>query len=552
MTTTQQTTDFSEYGAAFRRRRRVMVMLAFPAFMVAAAFALGLPNVYRSSAFIKFEAGEISGELQTGANANLSFAERRYADEYVVGLTNLVFRGDNTRGVLKEVELKAGEDPEAFVGNLFANTKAQTVRSEILDPDSGREKDIITGFAVSYDSDDPRRAVQVATWLSKAYIGASRQILEQRAGAAAQFFEAEADRYRINITDLEAKLADFRAQNYTSLPDSATANIGAIDRAERDLETAQLQIRTLTQNRIFLVQQLEQARGEAPEVGVLEALEREFVEKSAIYDPNHPDIVALRRKIDSIKTRGPAPANMTLQEQLAAQQADLAAVRQRYSDDHPDVKRIMRNVEQLQARIARGERAPAPPASPIATQLRTQMAAIDNEVAGLQARVVELRGRLAQLETRAEKTPLVEREYQNLNRDLDLARKKYNEILDNQMDAELKKAAITSGRADELKLIQSPGMPDAPTSPKRVAILIIGLLASIVIAFGGAIIAEILDQNVRGSRDVRQALAVAPLAVIPEIRHASFQRRLVLRLGAYAGCVLIGSALLTFAIRSMA
>ena len=526
-----------------------MVMLAFPAFMVAAAFAVGLPNVYRSAAFIKFEAGEVSGEVKTGAE-NLSFPERRYADEYVGGLTNIVFKGENLKGALKDVTLSPGEDPEAFLGDLSAKTKAQTVRSEILDPDSGREKDIITGFQVSYDSKDPRRSQQVATWLSKAYIGASRQILEQRAGAAAQFFAAEAERYRTNITQTEARLADFRAKYYGSLPDTANANIGALDRTERDLENAQLQIRTLSQNRIFLVQQLEAARAEPAETTALEALERELVEKSAIYDPNHPDIVALKRKIDSIKARGPSAANMTLQEQLTAQKADLAAVRQRYSDDHPDVKRILRNIEQLEARIARGERAATAPGTPVTAQLRTQISAIDNEVANLQARVIELRGKMSQLEKRVETTPLVEKEYQQLNRDLDLAKKKYDEILGNQMDAELKKAAITAGRADELKIIQNPSLPTAPSSPKRVSILVIGLLASLVIAFGGAVVAEIVDQNVRGSRDVRQTLAVAPLAVIPEIRDAGFQRRLVMRLGAYAGCVLIGSAVLMLAIRA--
>jgi succinoglycan biosynthesis transport protein ExoP len=155
------------------------------------------------------------------------------------------------------------------------------------------------------------------------------------------------------------------------------------------------------------------------------------------------------------------------------------------------------------------------------------------------------------VEKRVASTPLVEREYQTLTRDLDLARAKYDELLKNQMTAEVTAAAVAGGGADELRLVQPPGRPGEPAKPSRIAIVIVGIILALFAALTAAIIAEGLDQNVRGSRDVRSLLDVAPLAVIPEIHDAASARRL--RVQAFtiaAGSMTVGLAMLA-AVRNL-
>ena len=48
----------------------------------------------------------------------------------------------------------------------------------------------------------------------------------------------------------------------------------------------------------------------------------------------------------------------------------------------------------------------------------------------------------------------------------------------------------------------------------------IGIVLALVIALGAVVLTEGMDQTVRGSRDVRRVLDVAPLAVIPDIQDA--------------------------------
>ena len=155
-------------------------------------------------------------------------------------------------------------------------------------------------------------------------------------------------------------------------------------------------------------------------------------------------------------------------------------------------------------------------------QLRTQINAIDSQLASIEAQNAELRAKLAGLEKNVTAAPQVEREYANATRDLTIAREKYEQLLNRQMDAEVSESAIVGGRADEFRLIQAPMLPGAPSKPQRLAILLIGLVAAVVLGLTATVAAEALDPKVRGARDVRELLSVSPLVAIPDDSQLAF------------------------------
>jgi polysaccharide biosynthesis transport protein len=545
----QTTADVSDYIAALKRRRMVLAYIILPISAIAIGLALGLPDKYQSSSLIEFSTAEISGELPTRRQ------EKSYADQYVSSLSDTVFAKDNLKAALAKPKvpavLKDGDQGE-IIDSIIDNASVDTVRVPVLDPDSGREREIVSAFTVSYQSREPRTAHEVATWLTSAFLEASRDNLRERALSSAQFYATEADRYSKQIGTLESKVSDFKRENFGQLPELTDVNLNVMDRTERDLENVELQLSNLRQNRIFLAQQLDQARSASPDANLLTELEAEYARKQAIYDPDHPDIINLRRQIESLRRGGPAMSDMSLPQQLEAQKAILSETRERYSADHPDVKRIQRQIESLQARIARGDRADSTlPSSPAITQIRTQINGVDTQIAGLQSRGTELRGKLDALMKRVESTPQVEREYQTLTRDLQLARAKYDELLKSRMDAELTEAAIAGGRSDELRLVTAPALPSAPAKPSRLAIAVVGIVLAIVLALAAVVLTEGMDQTVRGSRDVRRVLSVAPLAVIPQIQDATSMRRQRFRIAMLACCTVIGSVVVVMTMRSL-
>ena len=178
--------------------------------------------------------------------------------------------------------------------------------------------------------------------------------------------------------------------------------------------------------------------------------------------------------------------------------------------------------------------------TPVGMQLRTQINAIDSQLASIEAQNTVLRSKLTGLEKSVTATPQVEREYANATRDLTIAREKYEQLLNRQMDAEVSQAAIVGGRADEFRLIQAPMLPSVPGKPQRLAILLIGLVGSVVVALTATVAAEALDPKVRGARDVRELLSVSPLVAIPMIRNSRSRRKGAWRFAAATATAVIG------------
>jgi succinoglycan biosynthesis transport protein ExoP len=551
MTDTQLTPDFSDYVAAIKRRRVLLTGIALPILAIAIALAVGLPDIYLSTGLISFSDATVSGKL--AVDKERASREKPYMDEYVNSLSESVLSGPNLTKLLKQMPgiVPANEELADALQDIVSRTRVETVKIPVLDPDNGREREIIKAFTVQYGSRDPETAHKVATWLTNSFMAASRSNLQVRATNSAQFYNTEADRYRTDIAQLEGKLAAFKAKNFGQLPELTDLNLNVMDRTQRDLDDVGQQERALRQDKIFLQQQMEQARNAGMDEGMLSQLQAEYNRKLSTYDANHPDMIALRRQIETMRAGGTAIDSLSLPAQLTAQKQILAQARQRYSEDHPDVKRIERQIKTLETRIANGETSAGNPSgSPAVVQLRTQINAIDTQLAGLDRRSNELRTKLDQLEKRVEATPQVEREYKTLTRDLELAHSKYDELNKSQMDSELTSAAIASGRSDELTLVQAPSTPSKPGKPKRVAIAAIGLILSILLSLTAVVVAEGVDQTVRGSRDVRRVLDLSPLGVIPEIQDAVASSRQRWKMAMLTACVVIGSTAIVMTVRN--
>lgn len=533
----QAAPGFSDYLSAIGRRRALLLGIALPIAALSVLLAVALPNLYRSSALIEIDEPKAAGELISAPG------EPSYADQYVTSLKGIVLSDANLRELIRKYELypEHRDDETAALRRLHRDIDVEIVTTPILDPRTGREREVVAAFSLAHDSRSPDKAQQVARWLVDSFLAEHRRQRQSRAASAAEFFANEAERIRTRVTDLETKVAEFKRENYGRLPELTEVNMSMMDRTERDLEQMQLQSQTLRQERVFLASQLDQARSAGPDAGSLRALEEEYKRRSTTYDESHPDMISLRRQVESLRAT-PNAGSGTLADQVAAKRSVLAEAQQRYNADHPDVRRLQREIGALEARLRSGERGDydAGSRTPVAMQLQTQINAIDTQLGGLAARTVELRSKLQGLEGNVVSAPQVERQYQTVTRDLTIARTKYEELLNRQMDAEVSEAAIAGGRADEFRLIQSPLKPSSPDKPKRMAILLIGLIMAVVLGLTSAVAAEGLDRTVRGAHDVRDVLSVSPLVAIPTIRNSRARQRSMWRFAAASTCAALG------------
>ena len=527
----------------------LLFAVGVPIFVGAILLAFTLPKTYSSAAVFRFEKAAIA-DLQGPANQG---GNDYYIDQYVSKLKDSVFSETNLGAISKQLGLypELNDKPEAAVVKFGKALHLDMIKEKILDPQSGHEKDINSGFQVSYDSKTPENAQKVPQMLADQFILVSRMLRHDRETGTAAFIETEAERYRAQIAELESKLANFKQEHISDLPASAQTNMSAKDRTEEEMANIGEQIRTLQQNQTFLKGQLQQFQAN-PDTETIRRLEDEYARKKVTYDENHPDMVALRRQIEVLRRGGlGGEQGSSLQSQLENQRQILVETRQRYSDDHPDVRRIQRTISTLEARIAAGEKADQPiaPTNPIVVQLRTQLSGNANQLASLEERKAELREKLAHLQSLLVLSPQVEKDYQVLTRDVTLAREKYDELLKRKMDAEFGAAASLAGRGDEFRLILSPALPSSPSKPSRPGILVIGAIIAAMLSMGAAFFAGALDPNVRGRGDLADLLGVSPLAVVPEIQNSVSRGIRFRQITTMAVCLLVSVPIMYLIVR---
>lgn len=546
--------DLSDYVAAIKRRRMLLASTALPILAIAAALAVGLPNIYVSQGMFAFADATVPGEMPANANADaIQRMQEQYRDAYVDSLSSSVMSDASLQGLVKAVPgvVPAGTDPGDAVGEVQRRAHVETVRTPVLDPNTGRNLDIISAFTVSYDNRSPEVAARAAGWLTNAFLMANRQGRLVSAKAAEQFYDKQTQAYREQIAEIESKLATFKEKNYDQLPGLTNLNMNIMQTTQQQIDNLTQQIGALRQNRVFLQQQLDAAKNAGADAGLLEQLQAEYNKKLATYDPNYPDMIALRQQIDALREGGGAVNSLSLPAQLRAQEQALAQAKLRYSESFPDVKRLERQIQILKTRIAHGEKyAGNAVGSPAVVTLKTQLNANETQTAALERQEAQLHQQLMQLEGRVEAAPQVERKYKSLALNLQLAQTKYNQLLKYQMDAQLTSQAIASGRSDRIRIVQEPSVPLTPGKPKRIAIAAVGLMLAILLGLTAVVIAESVDQSVRGSRDIRRVLALSPLGVIPEIQDSATARRYRFQVAMLTACVIVGAAVVLMGART--
>jgi polysaccharide biosynthesis transport protein len=546
---TEESTEFSYYVSSLRRRRPLILGIWVPAVILTALLAVGLPSKFVSTATFQLKPQLTNNNYGNGNDKDQNNQGDTYADRYVSGLADAVLGSADLRAALSALvpypQLK--DDPVEAQKELQGDVDVAMITQKILDPVTGLERKVNTGFTVSYANRDPQTAQRVAAWLANAFTLDSRRAAAAPVQRDSQFYAAEADRQREKIGASETQLAKFKQENFDRLPDTTQENVSLENLTDEDLRGVERDLHTQQENRTFILQQLQQARAAGANEDTLQDLEAEYQKKLAVYDPNYPDMIQLRQQIDAMRHGYlPAGPGSSLEDQLAEQRTMLTQLRQRYSEDYPDVQRVERTIKDLQARIASGEKDKndtdngiGEVQTPAVVQLKTQLKGVEGQIAALEQQREFLRTKDAKLRGNLQSTPEVERAYDTLTRDADTAKKAYDDLISERIDADVRAAGIMSGTADQFKLVDAPVVAKKATKPPRIGVAIIGLIGATLLAFMAALGASALDSSVRGRHDLLALLNVAPIGIVPLIRNAEFARRRRRRMAALVATAVI-------------
>jgi hypothetical protein len=368
---------------------------------------------------------------------------------------------------------------------------------------AGRSEEIITGFEFSFDHNSPKKAFQVANILATSFVEHYKMFREGFASTTSSFFEDERLRLREEIAKIDLKISEFKEKNVNYLPELFQLNYRMLEGFENKLFNLDQEIRLLrgqrrnlelslvTINPLVSMEGISGQKIVTPEEK-LTALKSELDLLLATYSEKHPDVIRSRNEIKALEKVVSQKANNRESSNNEEEEEDSWA------------KKFLK--EEFEGAY-----------NPAYINLITQIEQLNLEIETLERGKKEFEKDLFEYQMRVGKTPLVEKEYRILNRDLDSAQTRYNQLVSQVLTLESAAAMEKREMGGKLTIGQPPTFPLRPIKPNRPLIVagafILGTGLGVLMLLGW----ESLTQTVRTPQDISKLTEIPVLSEMPTV-----------------------------------
>jgi uncharacterized protein involved in exopolysaccharide biosynthesis len=532
-----------DYIAILRRRKWSFLVPTFALFFLSVAAALLWPPTYRSTATVLVEESEVPEDLVDTLISD--YVERR-----LEAITRRVMVTDNLIGIIERYGLYPEERQARPITEIVEMMRedilVDTISAEIVDPRTGRKGEATVAFQLSFDYGTPETAQRVANELVSLYLNENLRQRREKATETTKFLGDERERVEQRIAELEKQLGDFKTANNGALPEQLPYNQQMVARSEQELSDLNRQMQSLRDRETYLSAQLALIEPNRIYAGgaqqymtagaQVEAARAELTTLTARYGPSHPDVVNARRELTALEQMtGSGVGTSALQAERDRLAAEVDALRARYTEDHPDVRRALRQLESVEAGLRAAPRSggggASRPDNPAYLALQAQLEGVRTEIASYQPQRQYLTERLRHYQELVARTPVVEQEYNRLQRGLSDSIAQRDDLLARETTAQLGQALESELKAERFSLIEPPNLPTEPEKPQRLLIVLVGFVLSMGGGVGTVALRQALDDSVSDARDVAAIIGIEPLGLVPRIVTPADQaRRLMLTL----------------------
>lgn len=475
------------------RRRWIYVATILPgAIFIALLFAYGLPVLYRSSATLMLE----QSSLREAMNASL-IAEQDQQIELVQGR---VMDIPTLEALIRKSDLYPNQTAWTITEKAAEILRNTTV--ERVDPVTLETLKKSNAFSLHYDNPNPARAAAGAQALSDLFLSYHQRLRFEQAEKATAFFATQAELIGKQLQKIDQEVAQIKAKYGAALPDAQDRNQQARDAAERDLESTNRELRSAQERESML----------------------------------------------SIQLSALSPRMATKQgdlTDLATVRAMLSEAQQKYTPDHPDVKRLQRALEGLIASNVRDGKPSAIKAdNPEYLRVQGQLDGARREVAALRASADRAREQMMQYSGFMRAAPAVEREYAELERRRAGAQEQFQAMQTKLAEARLGQQFESEQRGEQFTMVRPPYASTTAYSPNRLGLILLGLVLGMAVCAITLAIVESFDPSVRGLKDVSALERWPMLGAVPEIMTDADRRKRVRLMGALGASYVVATAII--------
>jgi polysaccharide chain length determinant protein (PEP-CTERM system associated) len=491
-------------------RKWLVLAISLSVSVGSAVFTFYLPDIYKAETVVLIDPQQVP-ERYVESSVTSDVRNR------LGSLSQQILSATRLQRIIDRFNLYAAErkekPPEAIIElmrshielttNFAGRENAQREDSSGLDP---RRADL-QAFGIVYSGRDPRIVAQVTNELASLFIEENLKARERMAIGTNQFIESQLGETRKALEKHEASIRDFKSRYFGELPDQQPVNMQVLDQLQRQLQDVNNALEQQEDQKTYLLTLLKENSATTK----LPNLSQEEIELPALqarYSEQHPDVQRTKRIIEEQQRAREEDEARARQEAAATNLADLA------------------------------ETVPSTRTFAAVVQLKTvedQIARRTNE----RARAME---DIAVYKARVEMGPRREQQLSDLERDYKTARDYYGKLLEKKLSAETGTELELRQMGEQFSILDPALVPKVPSAPNRPLYIALGLLAGMILGPLLVLGPEILGFGITitSPEQLATVAGVALLGVVSVVRTQREQRRRRWKLvGTSAGVVVL-------------
>ncbi|MBK5294469.1 MAG: hypothetical protein JJE04_22660 [Acidobacteriia bacterium] len=514
--------DVEDYLNILRRNKGWLLGPTLAGLVIAIIAAFLWPDTYLSIASIRVVPPQVP-ESFVQTNVTVQMADRVNAMQQTIlsrnTLTNIIQTYDLYRKDRNRIPF------EDIIEDMRKDIKISGLQRV-----AGATQMGTSAFQIGFSYENRYVAQKVTRDLMTRFIDENIRERSSQSQMTTQFMREQYGQAKTVLDEIEQRLTTFRMANIGRLPEQMGNNVQQMTGLETRVSALNANISRANQEKLMLESELRGLReklASAKRLAVpdpvtgsvasangedeLTRVEREIVQLERVlermleqYKPTYPDVQRIQARLLAAKKERDVALNRRLTVKESAATPAAPAPPQRINP------MMVREIVELETQVNR---------------IQSSIRAKDLEVDRYIQDIGDADRKLKSVQQKIEVGPIGAHQLEQLTRDHELAKRKYDELQAKVSRSEVATDLENRKQGETLEVLDLPSLPESPTDPNRPLIIGIGAFIGIMLGAGLVIGRELKDTSLKTLKDVRSYTQFNVLGSVPLLENDLVVRR---------------------------
>lgn len=363
-------------------------------------------------------------------------------------------------------------------------------------------------FSILYLGNEPSKVVKVTNALAAKFIEENLKYREERATETSSYTSNELEMAKSTMDRKEAAMRDYKLKYYNEMPDQRESNVSRLIALQEQYQGKQESILELERTRVLVQEQI------ALREKVLAA--EADAARSALESVGISTVDSQINQPDDVKY-------------LLLLRAELEKLLIKYTENHPDVKRLKKKILQLEQKVpedlteagtgvkkkaTKGRLAKGISVDEEILQLQMQRRNVEQTLAAIEAEKAQLKEKIEEYENWVAAAPVREAEWAALTREYGELKRHYDYLVAQDLQAKSMLNLERRQKGSQFKVEDPARMPEKPIKPDFLKTMVVSVGGTLVLGFGFILLVSFMDTSFRDPDDLENFIGVPVVSTI--------------------------------------